>query len=110
MGVANFSTVAAYCAPGDEMTVILSVEETALDDFNYHAAFSAEMSISFRRCRRGEILEMGTCRACPEGTYSFDIYSDVGCRTCPDDAICPGGAIVDVKEGTKIYITVSFVY
>lgn len=99
-GVANFSTLTSYCAPGDELTVVLGVEALAVEDLNYHAAFSHAVTFSFRECVRGEILEKGYCHPCPAGSYTFEAYSDTaGCLECPENALCPGGDVVEVDEG-----------
>lgn len=98
-GVANFSSLSAYCAPGDDVDVVMSVEALPLDDLSYHGAFEASVKFSFRKCLRGEILVQGYCEKCPVGFYAFDAYHEDGCLACPDNAYCPGGAVIEVDAG-----------
>jgi hypothetical protein len=41
---------------------------------------------------------LGDCQLCSEFYYSFD-PTDEECRPCPENAVCPGGNQVEVKEG-----------
>jgi hypothetical protein len=101
-GVANFSALTAHCAPGDSVNIVISVESLPTENLNYHAAFSTEVTFSFRKCYRGEILERGFCDVCPLGYYTFDAYDSMGCLACPEHAFCPGGAVIEVDEG-RVY-------
>ena len=84
------------------MNIVISTEALPLDDLNYHYAFTTTVPVTFRECVGGETLEIGYCQRCPVGYYSFDV-NDNGCLECPEDAYCPGGAIIEVDEGKFVY-------
>ena len=57
--------------------------------------------IQVRSCRPGEVMgsQQNVCDPCPAGQYSFNA-SGVACHdACPDNAICPQGAILVPVEG-----------
>ncbi|KAI9346431.1 hypothetical protein DFJ73DRAFT_469429 [Zopfochytrium polystomum] len=42
---------------------------------------------------------LSVCLNCEAGFYNYKENTTEGCNICPDQAICPGGAVVNVKSG-----------
>jgi hypothetical protein len=78
---------------------VLGVEALNEDDLNYHSTIDTLVTFSFRQCVRGEVLAKGYCEKCPLGFYAFDAFLEEGCMACPDNAFCPGGAVIEVDAG-----------
>ncbi|KAJ3193042.1 hypothetical protein HK101_005535 [Irineochytrium annulatum] len=58
--------------------------------------FITQCHVGYGRYSNGREI---TCLPCPKGTYSVDLANDGTCRDCPNDAVCPGGAVVNVNSG-----------
>ena len=54
------------------------------------------VDIYLRECIPGEYDHSETCELCPANTYSLNPKN--ACSPCPDDATCPGGAIIYPKN------------
>jgi hypothetical protein len=60
---------------------------------------SKGVSLDRRPCGTGELVDnrLRMCVCCPERTYSFDLTGV--CQACPDNAVCPGGDVVQPLPG-----------
>lgn len=58
------------------------------------------LPLSVVQCIVGEIYDYSsnTCRACPKGTFSFEIFSE-NCESCFENAECNGGNRIKVAVG-----------
>lgn len=54
--------------------------------------------INFRNCTSGEQLSDDSCIPCPPGKYTFE-YGSQDCESCPLEAFCEGGDVMNVKSG-----------
>ncbi|KAJ3282656.1 hypothetical protein HDU76_008664, partial [Blyttiomyces sp. JEL0837] len=43
--------------------------------------------------------QVSFCLVCPKDFYNWDPHNENGCNVCPDEAVCPGGDMVNVKSG-----------
>ena len=58
---------------------------------------SNKFEISFRQCIIGEKAVNGQCIKCPQGEFLLTYGTE--CNTCPTDATCPGGSVIDTFPG-----------
>jgi hypothetical protein len=99
-GLATFSSLAAYCDPGYNMTVNISSESNDVE--------STFFALTFRSCVRGEYYQDRICISCENGTYSTtdpstkslsELRNSDVCKACPSGSkACYGDTIV-LKEG-----------
>ena len=75
-----------------------SFSKNNYNDSNYQYVYYLPLSVV--ECVVGEIYDSSsnTCRACPKGTFSFEIFSD-NCESCFENAECNGGNSIIVAAG-----------
>ena len=95
-GVATFDSLSAFCFPGENMTLQFTAQ---LSGFESYHSLSATVTINFRSCLEGEILEVNQCTHCPSGSYSFSFNQATTCAPCPPNADDCSGAIISVSPG-----------
>lgn len=94
-GIANFSEIHPYCAPGDSLT--LEFHTSGLSK-----VFSTNVVLYFRECEVGEYSNGQECIICEHGTYSFNtnIPTDSSiCKSCPSNTLSCYGSTLVLKEG-----------
>eukprot|EP00210_Caulerpa_lentillifera_P003172 g3031.t1 len=86
-GMININNTIGVGIDTDSRIQIQSIQNRSL---------SVELNFSARACLPGENASVFSCQACLPNQYSFK--SQVGCRDCEDQAICPGrAALVPVR-------------
>jgi predicted outer membrane repeat protein len=100
-GVANFSSMQVYCAPGSS----LSLTFQAVDNFQITGEI---IVLQFRSCVRGEYYSAQECVACEVGTYSLSDNTGVAledmdqisiCKSCPPHTSSCYGDVLVLKKG-----------
>lgn len=92
-GVASISQLVLVGVPGQSISLDFTVPISFVD--------SVSLTIPLRLCEPGEITvpqansAFSICQLCPAGTYSLTPKDSV-CSACPDNAVCPGGNVLDV--------------
>lgn len=78
--------------------LLLAPKKNDFNDSNNNYVFYLPLSID--TCVIGEIYDYSsnTCRACPKGTFSFEIFSG-SCENCFENAICNGGNEIIIPAG-----------
>ena len=90
-GVAVFDSLQVNCQPGAYFNVSLASASQFFDiekDFIFY----------LEDCVLGEIHDEHLCVKCPPGSYSVDSTA-TECLECPEDAVCPGGSVMEVNAG-----------
>lgn len=90
-GVAVFDSIQVNCQPDAYFNVSLAATSELFDiqrGFNFF----------LEDCVLGEIRDEELCVKCPQGSYSFD-PTDTECVACPEDAVCPGGSVMELSSG-----------
>lgn len=90
-GVGVFDSLQVACQPNSYFNVSLAASSDFFDivkPFNFF----------LEDCVMGEIRDEEFCVKCPQGYYSFDSTA-TECLVCPDDAVCPGGSVMDLSRG-----------
>lgn len=104
-GVANFTTLLAYCDPGYMMSVDLTSSITTMA---VTSTLQTVFELSFRNCVTGEYFSDSICVLCETGTYSVTDPSMVSldllgqtnvCKQCPDGSSSCYGSSVILKDG-----------
>jgi hypothetical protein len=87
-GVVNFTSLRANCAPANAFTMEFKIVPLDLNELTTDAQEAYIMTktsvLSFRKCRRGEVIKDGECVACAEGTYNLEsnITEETRCYEC----------------------------
>ena len=90
-GIAIYDNVEVHCQPNAYFNVSL---QTSSEQFNVQKDFN----FFLLDCAMGEVRDDELCVECPQGYYSFDSTA-TECLQCPEDAMCPGGDVMDVNSG-----------
>jgi len=90
-GVARFNGLVVEKEPGSTAQISFS---TSL------VSNTANVTLTFRECLKGEILPegTGTCSVCPYGQFSL-VPAESYCHECPVGAVCYGGSHIKAKRG-----------
>jgi predicted outer membrane repeat protein len=101
-GMANFSGLQIYCAPGFSLSV-------RFESTNDYLLSSQQITLNFRRCVRGEYYSAQECVVCEVGTYSLHRNMDTiplsemdqisMCQPCPSHALSCFGDVLILKKG-----------
>jgi hypothetical protein len=113
--------VQVVCYPNGNLSLLLRVTPTTfvpqdheeISDFEFtnstahFAPFhpTADVDLHFRQCKSGEFIVDGTCKLCPEGSYSlvFDPSENEDgsntCNDCPSEASNCTGKSIDLLQG-----------
>lgn len=84
-GTANVSGIKLRASPG-KYTLELSAKPA------FEAGLSADLNVTVRPCRIGEVEKGDICTTCRGNFYSFD--SKIECLPCPNDALCNASTLV----------------
>jgi hypothetical protein len=98
-GVANFSSLQVYCAPGYSLTLEFRATLTGV--------VITSTTLTFRNCSRGEYYSAQECVSCELGTYSLSSdTSDLSkmnqisvCKPCPAHTISCEGDVLELEKG-----------
>ena len=100
-GVANFSSLLAFCDPGYSMRVDMSAQVSG----NF---FQTSVTLSFRECVTGEYYAESICRFCEDGTYSItdpsttsleELGQNQVCKECPKGTKSCYGSFIELDSG-----------
>jgi predicted outer membrane repeat protein len=97
-GIANFTSLDAYCAPGYSMTIVAQSSVDFIPSVNF--------TLSFRTCEVGEYYNGYSCQMCETGTYSLASSSSLDdmsqievCQRCPSEVNSCSGSTIDMRDG-----------
>ena len=101
-GVTSFDTLQFISTPGST-NVHYQITSKTIDSDKIENVFGQSISdnnifVDFRFCQPGEfITSSDQCEVCSAGTYSF-VWNSTQCESCLDDAVCNGGANIEVSS------------
>jgi hypothetical protein len=87
-GIANFTSLKANCAPDAVITIEFRVVPLDLNELSTDAqelyVISRAAALTFRKCRRGEVIKAGECVACSKGTFNLEseVTEETRCYEC----------------------------
>ena len=100
-GVTSFDTLQFISTPG-LTNIHYRITSKVIDSDKIQNVFGQSISdnniyVNFRFCQPGEfITSANQCEVCSAGTYSFN-WNSTQCESCLSDAVCNGGANIDVS-------------
>ena len=101
-GVTSFDNLRFISAPGST-NVHYRISSKVIDSDKIQNVFGQSISdnniyVDFRYCEPGEfITSTNQCEECSAGTYSFN-WNSTQCESCLSDAVCNGGANIEVSS------------
>ena len=104
-GLFSFDSLVIICPPPGSTNITVTSEFNP-DQLN--TAFNTiviKILVIFRDCMIGEKLVSNQCIECPEGEVLLTWDNQNQCSSCPDDAQCPGGSVIDVEVISNVHNT-----
>lgn len=105
-GLFLFDSLVIVCPPPSATNLTVSSEFNPDQVNTAFNSIQTQILIIFRDCEVGEKLVSNQCVECPEGEVLLTWDGQDKCSSCPNDAQCPGGSVIDVEVISHVHNTV----